>query len=154
MTTTNCGNQGHTDECLCDVRLPVDHDHDGYIVLPDTTLAISRFVDPIRHGFFGPEIARYLGISAPYKPEDLLKFFEMQVELHDRLHVEERIKLSRGRGAANSSLSDEVREHIARLVLDGKKSQEIRQVVLDTHGVKISAPYMSKLRKRLIKENK
>jgi hypothetical protein len=143
----NCGIADHDEYCLCDVIAP----HDD--------ISCKQWIDPIREGFYGKEIAEYLAIASPYSPEELFQFFEMQVELYDQLSSLSRITLPPAREAPHdddpsvSKIPREVLTQIAVKVLANVPSPTIRQWAVDTHGVTISPSHMSHLRKRLVKEN-
>lgn len=143
----NCGVVDHPEECLCDVK-----------VAPGT--AITKYVDPLRHGYYGKEIADYLGLAYPMTNTQILKALEMQVTIKDRLAAAERLMVPALSAAAqhnggcvvSKKLTAEMQEQIGTWVLEGLPSREIRQKIVDTFGVNVSASHMSHLRKRLTKE--
>lgn len=134
----NCGNATHDDDCLCDVILTEDR-------------IVKSYVDPIRYGWYGREIAQHLGVAFPLSPHEIIQFLEAQVALSDRLKQPFVRVPRRHKGAAHSrKLTDEQLNQIGVMILRGDSNKQIMRWLVDTHNVTITKSYVSQLRKRLI----
>lgn len=138
MPTCQC-----TDGCLCDVQ----------ITAPTEIAAINFAQDSL----YGKEIFEHLRLSTPLTDADILRFFEMQIHIKDRM---ERVDVayqppklfSDGRvnvAVERSKLTAEMRDFIAARVNAGVGSPQIRTELLEKFGVSVSASHMSHMRKRV-----
>ncbi len=117
------------------------------------------FINPIRDGWLGPQIAEALNISAPFSRQDLCNFFELQLRIYDETHPPDSAPAhatlpvaggSTGRGFTKSKTSPEIDAFVARRVDAGLPSGAIRAEVSQHFGVNLSASHMSHMRRRLM----
>lgn len=134
-----------SDACLCDV-----------VVESTAAIADINFATDSYHSM---RIWRHLGLAGPLSDDEILRFFEMQCEVKDRMSVVECIHLPRRRFKKKATpvqkkepygrLTHAMKECMAVMVQEGVDSPTIRKRMLEEHGVDISPSYMSHLRKRL-----
>lgn len=135
----NCGIATHHEDCLCDVILREDR-------------IVKSYVDPIRFGFYGREIAQHLGVAFPLSPPEILRFLEAQVALSDHIKQPFVSVPRRRKGVAQSRLlTDKQLAEIGEMMLRGVTNRDIIKHLVDTHDVRITKSHMSHLRQRLIR---
>lgn len=132
-----------TDDCLCDV-----------VVAEVTQLANINFATD---SLYGREIFEHLGLSTPLSDDQILRFFEMQIHIKDRMEKVEYAyqppaRFSDGRmntAVERSKLTAEMRDFIAQMVTKNVPSAHIRAELESKFGVIVSASHMSHMRKRV-----
>lgn len=129
--------------CLCDVA-----------VAEAAQIADINFATD---SLFGKEIFEYLGLSSPLTDDEILRFFEFQSRIKDRLEAGEyayqppsHFKDGRVNVAVErAKLTAEMRDLIAQMVSLNLPSSHIRAELSAKFGVAVSASHMSHMRKRV-----
>lgn len=132
----------------------VEHGYDDMADVVVTTRAPIAKINFARDSYYANEIVQYLGLSSPFNDDDIIRFFEFQVALKDRLVVAENLTAPSARpdGAAYpTKICSAAQELIVSMTMAGAKSGRIRQVLLDEMGIDVSPSHLSHLKKRLMR---
>lgn len=135
---------------------------------------MSSFVDPVKDGWMGKELAEYLfgQVRHPQNDAEWLSFFTHLVRLYDAVNdpdSDDSPKVVDHPTAGqyemvptttpvlSKTITPEVRSFIVHQVRANVPSPDIRMMLVEHFGVEVSASHMSHLRRRVlnnIKEQK
>lgn len=143
-----CGVDTHDEDCLCDVR----------VSKREVPIRMKNLVIDLK---FGEDICRLRGYTQPWDDEQIVKFLEDILKVHDTIHegfYRHRNGTLIPRNAVNLSrglLSDDQRSELRKIILDGASYKDVMKHALDNWGIEVSKSYAAHLRKRTLpKPNK